>query len=45
VGALLGEALGVGVGFIAVYVGTRVGDEVGALDGDALGTGVGVPVV
>jgi len=43
VGALLGEALGIGVGTLAVYVGSSVGATVGALLGDALGCGVGLP--
>ena len=41
-GALLGTALGLGVGAFLVYVGCSVGDAVGALLGDALGTGVGL---
>ena len=44
-GALLGDALGTGVGTLAVYVGTRVGLAVGALVGDALGPGVGLLAV
>ena len=43
VGALLGEALGLGVGEPGVYVGTTVGETVGALLGEALGLGVGNP--
>jgi len=41
----VGDALGLGVGTLAVYVGTRVGDTVGALLGDALGIGVGLLAV
>ena len=41
VGGLLGEALGIGVGALFTYVGTRVGWMVGALLGEALGIGVG----
>ena len=37
VGALLGEAEGIGVGRKATYVGTSVGDKVGALEGEAEG--------
>jgi len=33
----VGDALGLGVGAFAVYVGTNVGDAVGAALGDALG--------
>lgn len=40
-GALLGEALGRGVGTKTEYVGTRDGAMVGALLGAAEGTGVG----
>ena len=43
VGALLGEADGLGVGFPGVYVGKRVGATVGAAEGEALGSGVGAP--
>ena len=43
-GALIGEALGLGVGLNTEYVGTNVGDLVGALLGDALGLGVGLLV-
>lgn len=40
-GALLGDALGLGVGLLALYVGTKVGAAVGADDGIWLGSGVG----
>jgi hypothetical protein len=41
VGALLGDAEGLGVGLPTEYVGDRVGLIVGALVGDAVGLGVG----
>ena len=41
VGALLGEAEGLGVGLPAAYVGANVGFTVGALLGEADGLGVG----
>ena len=43
VGALLGEALGRGVGAPFVLVGFRVGEAVGVLEGEAEGLGVGLP--
>jgi len=43
VGALLGEAEGLGVGAFFVYVGLNVGDAEGALLGEAEGLGVGLP--
>jgi len=45
VGAAVGEALGCGVGFPLLYVGTSVGDAVGALLGEALGWGVGLALI
>ena len=45
VGALEGDALGLGVGLPRPYVGVRVGEAVGADEGDALGLGVGEPSV
>lgn len=44
VGALLGEADGIGVGKNFLYVGFRVGSTVGASVGAALGSGVGTMV-
>jgi len=43
VGALVGEAVGAGVGLPAVYVGTSVGVFVGEAVGEAVGSGVGAP--
>lgn len=45
VGALLGDALGTGVGTFLIKVGDKVGAAVGALLGDALGSGVGTLAV
>ena len=45
VGALVGEAEGLGVGLPALYVGTNVGLIVGALLGEAEGLGVGTPAL
>jgi hypothetical protein len=45
VGALEGDALGLGVAIRREYVGSKVGDTVGALLGDAVGAGVGFPNV
>ena len=44
VGALVGEADGIDVGFKSLYVGRNVGIKVGALLGEALGFGVGTKV-
>ena len=40
-GALLGEAVGLGVGNVRLYVGVSVGSAVGASVGEAVGAGVG----
>lgn len=39
---MVGDALGIGVGFRLVYVGKRVGETVGAFVGDVVGIGVDV---
>lgn len=44
-GNLVGLAEGSGVGFPALYVGSREGDSVGDVVGDLVGSDVGLPTI